>query len=188
MRPPELSDGPDLLLRSPVREDGPAIVAQCQDPVFRRWTAVPEPYAEADAHDFLSRVAHGWQSGAVATFAVEYQGRFAGSINLQMDGIGGAEIGYGLSPWARGQGLMTRAVRLMLAWGFDELRLTSVHWKAQVGNWPSRRTATRCGFRVQGTVPGLLEHRGQRCDGWFGSIRRGDPLTGEPDTGGEPSR
>ena len=29
---------------------------------------------------------------------------------------------------------------------------------------------------------GLLEQRGERRDGWVGSLRRGEPLNGEPDT------
>lgn len=172
---PELTDGPDLLLRRPRPADAADIVAQCQDPEFRRWTTVPDPYTDADAREFLARVEQGWQTGTAATFAVVYQGRFAGTVNLLMDGIGGADIGYGLGPWARGHGVMTRAVRLVLGWGFDELNLQTVHWKALVGNDASRRVALRCGIRVHGAVPGLLEHRGQRCDGWFGSVSRDAP-------------
>jgi RimJ/RimL family protein N-acetyltransferase len=73
---------------------------------------------------------------------------------------------------------MTRAVRLMLTWGFERAGLEVVYWRAQVGNWPSRRVATRCGFRMEGTVRGLLEQRGERRDGWIGSVRRGEPLSG----------
>lgn len=179
--PPELTDGPDLLLRAPAPDDLDDIVAQCQDPEFQRWTTVPVPYTASDAQEFLTRVSHAWAANAVATFAIVYQGRFAGSIDLRMDGVGGAEIGYGLGPWARGSGVMSRALRLALAWAFDEVGLGIVHWKARVGNWTSRATATRCGFRVQATVPGLLEHAGQRYDGWIASLRHGEPLTGEPD-------
>jgi RimJ/RimL family protein N-acetyltransferase len=32
------------------------------------------------------------------------------------------------------------------------------------------------GFRVDGAVPGLLEHRGSRVDGWIAALRRGDRL------------
>jgi len=56
-----------------------------------------------------------------------------------------------------------------------------VYWRAQVGNWASRRVAGRCGFRMEGTVRGLLEQRGERRDAWIGSLRRGEPLTGQPD-------
>jgi RimJ/RimL family protein N-acetyltransferase len=174
---PELTDGPDLVLRQPLPGDVGDIVAQCRDPEFQRWTTVPVPYNEPDAHEFLQRVAEGWQ-GNVAAFAIAYGGRFAGSVNLRFDGLGGADVGFGLAPWARGKGVVTRAVRLLLTWGFERTGLQVVYWRAQVGNWPSRRVATRCGFRMEGTVRGLLEHRGERRDGWIGSLRRGERLSG----------
>ena len=174
---PELTGGPDLVLRLPLPGDVDDIVAQCRDPEFQRWTTVPAPYNEADAYEFLQRVAEGWRAN-VAAFAIANEGRFAGSVNLRFDGLGGADVGFGLAPWARGKGVMTRAVRLMLTWGFERAGLEVVYWQAQVGNWPSRRVATRCGFRMEGTVRGLLEQRGERRDGWIGSVRRGEPLSG----------
>jgi RimJ/RimL family protein N-acetyltransferase len=177
---PELTDEPDLVLRLPLAGDVDDIVAQCRDPEFQRWTRVPVPYDEADAQEFLERVAQGWRAN-VAGLAIEYQGRFSGSIDLRFDGLGGAEVGFGLAPWARGRGVMTRALRLVLGWGFERAGLEVVYWRAQVGNWPSRRVAGRCGFRIEGTVRGLLEQRGERRDAWIGSLRRGEPLTGKPD-------
>jgi RimJ/RimL family protein N-acetyltransferase len=76
---------------------------------------------------------------------------------------------------------MSRALRPVLAWGFELPGVEVVQWRAQVGNWASRRVACRCGFRIEGTVPGLLEQRGERRDSWIGSLRRGDPMTGQPD-------
>ncbi len=152
------------------------VVAHCGDPEMQRWTVVPVPYRKSDAQEFLAKAAEGWRDGTVLTFAIIYRRRFAGSLDLRPDGIGAADVGYGLSPWARGSGVMTRALRLALTWAFSELDLEVVHWKAYVGNWASRRVATRCGFRMEGTVRGLLEQRGQRRDGWVGSLRRDDPL------------
>jgi RimJ/RimL family protein N-acetyltransferase len=177
---PELTDGPDLVLRMPRPDDVDDIVAQCRDPEFQRWTRVPVPYNESDAQDFVKRVADGWRAN-VAMFAIAHQGRFSGSVDLRFDGIGGAEVGFGLAPWARGKGVMTRALRLVLAWAFALPGVEVVYWRAQVGNSASRRVAGRCGFRMEGTVRGLLEQRGERRDAWIGSLRRGEPLTGPPD-------
>jgi RimJ/RimL family protein N-acetyltransferase len=178
---PELTDPPDLVLRLPLVDDLDDIVAQCRDPEFQRWTTVPVPYEESDAQDFLGRVADGWQAN-VARFVIEHQDRFSGTVDLRFDGLGGAEVGFGLAPWARGKGVMTRALRLVLAWGFGLPDIDVVYWRAQVGNSASRRVAGRCGFRMEGTVRGLLEQRGERRDGWIGSLRRGDPIIGEPGT------
>lgn len=177
---PELTDGPDLLLRLPRAADVDDIVAQCRDLEFQRWTTVPVPYVETDAQEFLKRVAQGWRAN-VATLAIVHDGRFSGSVDLRFDGVSGAEVGFGLGPWARGQGVMSRALRLALAWSFELPGVEVMRWAAHVGNWPSRRVASRCGFRMEGTVRGLLEQRGERRDGWIGSLRRGDPMTGQPD-------
>jgi len=101
---------------------------------------------------------------------------FAGNLALRPDGAGGAEVAYALAPWARGRGVMSRALRLLLTWGFTERGLQVVHWRANVGNWPSRRVAWATGFRLEGTVRGLLAARGQLHDGWVGSVVRGEPL------------
>ena len=71
--------------------------------------------------NFCRRVEEGWQAN-VAVLAIAYRGRFSGSVDLRFDGVGGAEVGFGLAPWARGNGVMTRALRLVLAWGFGMTR------------------------------------------------------------------
>lgn len=54
--------------------------------------------------------------------------------------------------------------------GFDELGLAGIHWSAVAGNDPSRRVAEKTGFRIEGHVRGLLMRRGERLDGWMGSL------------------
>ena len=53
-------------------------------------------------------------------------------------------------PWARGRGVMERALRLLLEWGFAERDLQTVIWLARRGNWASRRLAWRLGFSFDG--------------------------------------
>ena len=72
---------------------------------------------------------------------------------------------------------MSRAVRLVLGWGFTALDLQVVHWQAHAGNWGSRRVAWACGFRVEGLVRGLLSARGVRYVSWIGSVVRGEALS-----------
>ena len=85
-----------------------------------------------------------------------------------------AEIAYGAHPWARGRGIMHRALELLLAWGFEEQGLRTVIWWANRGNWASRRTAWRLGFTLEGTVPQWLPQRGELLDAWVGVLRAGD--------------
>lgn len=172
---PTLTDGM-VTLRAHAAADVPRIVEQCTDPDSIRWTTVPAPYDEDDARQWIgTRVPAGWADDATYCFAIEHQGRFAGSVDLRMRGGGEAEVGYGLHPDARGDGVMRRAVGLALDWGFGDRGLHVVHWRAHAGNWASRRVAWSLGFSFGPTIPRLLEQRGERYDGWTGWIGAGDP-------------
>ncbi|KQS66592.1 GNAT family N-acetyltransferase [Modestobacter sp. Leaf380] len=171
---PEKTDGV-VRLRAHRPDDVPEVVAQCQDPEMQRFTAVPAPYTAADAAGFLAAVDAGWRDGWLAAWAVEVEGRFAGTVDLRLQEGDWAEIGYGLAPWARGRGVMARALDLALGWGFGTRGLVGVEWRAYVGNDASRRVAERCGFRVEGTVRGLCVSRGRRVDAWIGTLLSTDP-------------
>jgi RimJ/RimL family protein N-acetyltransferase len=170
----ELRCGPDLRLRRHSAEDLDAIMIQAGDPEMQRWTTVPIPYTRSDAESFLAAIDRAWQEATAVAFAIEYEGRFAGTVDLRMQEGHWAEVGYGLTPAARGRGVMTRALRRLLDWGFTDLGLQGAHWRAEIGNVPSRRVAEACGFRTEGAVRGLLLHRGGRVDGWIGSLLPGE--------------
>jgi RimJ/RimL family protein N-acetyltransferase len=172
---PTLTDGV-VTLRAHRPEDADAVTAQCRDPLTQRWTSVPVPYTRRDAEEWLTAREREWVEGRNLAFAVQARGRFCGSVDLRPDGARGASIGYGLGPWARGQGVLDHALRLLLPWGFDALDLEVVHWQAMAGNWRSRRAAWRVGFRIEGTLRSLLYGRGLRYDAWVGSLLRGEPL------------
>lgn len=140
---------------------------------------MPVPFTAADAHTYLQGSRRRWDAGRAVTLAVEREGRFAGSVDLHHqagEGGGWADLGVGLLPHARGDAVMTRSVRGLLAWAFESLALQGVHWSAYVGNEGSRRVALACGCTLEATVRGLLLQRGQRRDGWVGSLLPGELL------------
>jgi RimJ/RimL family protein N-acetyltransferase len=171
---PTLTDGV-VTLRAHTDADVPRILDQARDPESARWTTVPSPYAESDAWDFVGvMVPGGWADATTYGFAIEHEGRFVGSVDLRDRGGGEGELGYALHPEARGQGLMRRAVDLVLDWGFAR-GMEVVHWRAFVGNWASRRTVWSLGFTFGPTIPRLLPHREERRDAWTAWIAAGDP-------------
>jgi RimJ/RimL family protein N-acetyltransferase len=178
---PTLTDGV-VTLRAHRPDDVEAVLAQCQDPDSQTWTTIPVPYERSHAEYFVTEAMPlGWQTpSGTKGFAIDAlddgRPRFAGTVDIRPDGQAGVEVGFGLAPWARGRGLMSRAVRLAVAWAFDTLHVDVALWRAAVGNWPSRRVAWACGFRVEGSVRRLLEARGLRQDGWVGSLLRGEPM------------
>lgn len=185
MEAPRISDGQDpdpIVLRPITADDVQAIDAMCQDEVMQRWTPIAVPYLRQHAQAYVEQVSSGWEDGSSLTFAIEAldddgSPRYAGNLGLRPDRAGGAEITFAAAPGARGRGVVSRAVRMALTWGFSQLGLQVVHWQAQEGNWAARRVAWACGFRVEGQVRGLLSARGVRYDGWVATIVRGDPMS-----------
>ncbi|CAB4931552.1 MAG: GNAT family N-acetyltransferase [Actinobacteria bacterium] len=192
--PPILSDGV-VLLRPPGPQDAPDITEACQDPDIVRWTTVPTPYTLEDAHIWIAE--HGVGEHSVGEDSVEEHsveehsverwwgaptwaitlggGRWGGTVDLRLDGAGGAEVGYLVAPWLRGNQVATRALRLACGWAFMALKLEVIRWYANVGNEPSRTVATKVGFRVhRDTIRLGLVQRGARIDGWIGDLLPGD--------------
>ncbi len=179
--PPTLTDGV-VVLRAPRESDVEGSYEQCQDPDSQKWTDIPLPYAREDARTYLRHVIPGgWETDREWGFVVEATDdagvpRFAGTISLRNRGSSRAEIAYGAHPWARGRGVMERALRLLLAWGFEHRDLQTVVWLAARGNWPSRRLAWRLGFSFDGTVRRWLTRRDELDDAWVGTLRRGEEM------------
>ncbi|HEY7598226.1 MAG TPA: GNAT family N-acetyltransferase [Actinophytocola sp.] len=170
---PTLTDGV-LTLRAHRESDVDAMVEQSVDPESVEWTRVPVPYSREDAVGYLGVIADGWRSAREFGFALETpEIPFAGSVSLRAyEEAGVAELAFGMHPAARGRGLCSRAVKLLLDWGFS--RFEVVVWFAHVGNWASRRVAWANGFSFDGTIAKFAERRGERFDAWFGSLRAGD--------------
>ncbi|CUR60297.1 putative GCN5-related N-acetyltransferase [metagenome] len=172
---PTLTDGV-VTLRRHRDDDVPGVVEQSNDPLSQRWTTVPVPYGSEDAKRFVRDIMPGgWATDLEWGFAVEVEGRYAGTISLRNKQDGRAEIGYGSHPWVRGAGHMESALRLLVDWGFATKQLTTIIWWANRGNWASRKTAWRLGFTVEGTVRQWLSHRGVLTDAWAGTLLRDDP-------------
>lgn len=187
---PELTDGV-VLLRAHRECDAPRIVAQCRDPESQRFTPIPRPYGEDDARSFLALVEQGWAAAMEgddtaqrhwAIAAADDPGRYCGSIDLSPRLGGMVEVGFALHPDARGRGLVSRALRLLQGYVAAE-GLRGIRWLALVGNWPSRRVAWACGFRIGDVTSDALEAwddaatTRRPADAWQGSWRVGEPTT-----------
>jgi ribosomal-protein-alanine N-acetyltransferase len=144
----EMDDGV-VALRSWTAADAPAIV-DCivGDTEMAGWLdRLPQPYTLADAEFYIAM--EGEEKFAVTASG---GGRVLGSIGLRWDREEAtAEIGYWLRADARGNGYMTRAVRLIarhaLASGADRVQL-----RADPENVASCRVAEKAGFTREGVL------------------------------------
>lgn len=174
---PVLTDGV-VTLRAHTAGDLDGLVELATDPETVRWTRIPTPYGRSDAEDWALRVAPaGWRDGTAARWAVQVPDltgapRFAGNVDVVLDDP--PFVGFGLAPWARGQGVARRAVRLATQWGLGSAGLPVVHWWARAGNLASWRVAHACGFAFDGTRRLAMAQRGALHDGWYASLAPGE--------------
>jgi RimJ/RimL family protein N-acetyltransferase len=167
---PPLSDGV-VLLRAWRRGDLEFVVRSCRDPgVSRLSPAIPFPYTEADALDWFASQEPERLSGRGIDLAITdtASGSPLGAVGLNAVSAarGSATIGYWLAREARGKGHVSRAVRLLASWAFDDLGLARLELTTDPDNLASQRVAERCGFRREGHLRShmVVLHSGERRD------------------------
>ena len=157
--------GDGVVLRRWRDSDAEAVVEACNDPVTRLWLgSLPDPYTRDTALAFIENreEAHAVGRGIHWAAAVDDDAPAVGSFSL-MARAGGdspirhvAEVGYWTAPSARGRGIATTAVRLIVrhafvvtddgGLGLRRLLLAHAH-----GNIGSQTVAVRNGFVHTGT-------------------------------------
>ena len=184
VRPPNspLTDGV-VRLRPWSLDDIPALAAACDDPEIARWMhQVPSPYTEGDAREYILMSQAAWRDRRNAIFAVldcetdEVVGSCAMHIiDAELENV---EVGYWTAAAARGRGLTTRAVKLIVTWALDELGAERVQLRADVRNVASLRVAEKAGFRREGVLraAGFNPREGCRIDYAIFSVLPGETM------------
>ncbi|MEV6843887.1 GNAT family protein [Actinoplanes sp. NPDC051411] len=177
MTQPTITAG-EFALRPFTPADIAWVYAVSLDPAVQKYVQIPMPYRVEDAEFFVREMAIGaWERRERAEFVIVAGagngtgvGERLGRVGLGLDGNGAAQVGYWMDPAARRRGLATRALRELCRWGFAELGLGLIEWRAEVGNVASRRVAEKAGFTVEAVLRRRLVHRGGRVDAWVGSM------------------
>jgi RimJ/RimL family protein N-acetyltransferase len=172
-----LTDG-SIRLRLRADSDEPAMIAALQDPEIPRWTRVPENYDEEDAAEWTveRRRQHEAGEGLHLVIADAESDEFLGAIgvhDIDRD-EGRCNIGYYLARDARGRGVMTRAVRMLSRWAFENLPVERIEIPVIVENSPSRRVAERAGYVFEGILRSHTVIKGRRRDIAMHSLLRGE--------------
>ena len=157
-----------VLLRPPADADVPRIVEACRDPEVSRFTTVPGDYQPHHTHAWMQRGAAGMATGTDVNcvIASASDGDVLGTISLHEinRGTGRCVAGYLVAPWARRQGVASRALRVLCRFAFDELRLDRVEVTIEPENEASRKVAEAAGFTEEGLLRSYLSIAGARRD------------------------
>lgn len=173
--------GRGVVLRPLRKSDGDALFRHIRDPKIACWLLnLPQPYRRRDMDEFLKRAAKNAKSGQWHLFAIRRldSDEPIGVVGLHRHPaeMPGAEIGYWLARPHWGQGIMTQAVKLAIAYGFDKLKLHRLSVGHLEPNDASRRVIEKCWFRREGMSREVLFRRGPpfgRAGKWLSIVNYG---------------
>ena len=155
----------DITLRPVQGTDAPAVQRLAAHPDVAQSTgSLPHPYPAGEGERWVRKVNQQWRDGHVATFAIT-QGcddMLIGVIDLRRTEFRHVvEVGFWLGQPYWGQGLCTKALRLMVDFAFSHdpelMRIFAISFPE---NPASERVQIKAGF----TREGLLRHGLARLD------------------------
>lgn len=146
-----------LVLRRFEEEDIPALAEMMNDELIAAWTAVPQPYTEADAADWIRRGAPLERtSGRGAVFAVgEFlTQRLVGTLHLRATDwrCRTTRAGYATAPWARGEGYASEAVLGCAQWLFFDQGFERLELRTAADNTAAQQVAQKVGCVSEGVL------------------------------------
>lgn len=134
---------------------------------LRPWSPSPPPGTNPIGFTELGRAIakqrRDWKAGSAYVFVAllrRARDSIVGRVALTSVARGpwqSAQIGYWIDAANGGQGLMSEAVALALAFAFDRLALHRVQAAVMPQNHPSRRILSKCGFREEGRAERYLQ-------------------------------
>jgi RimJ/RimL family protein N-acetyltransferase len=141
--------------------------ALAEDPQVRRYTRFPDPPQASFPRRWLERYEDGRREGTREAFAIEDgDATFLGlALAVAIDREAAeAELGYTVTPAARGRGIASAAVADLTRWAFDERALERLTLTIEVANVASVRVAERCGYVLEGIQRNAYVKPGRRAD------------------------
>ncbi len=132
--------------------DAEAVLLACQDPLIARFVPIPQPYTDADARRFVEVRRREWGADDERSFAIvdPATDHLLGAIARHGPVGHRATFGYWLAPEARGRGVATRALRLVVDWTLATTGAIRLDLWTDLENEASGRVAERAGFEREG--------------------------------------
>ena len=162
MRPLEFHDSADI----PELVVAPEIAAN---------TFVPQPYPPEAAREFVRQGRERWQNEEAYVFAIvdKSSEQFAGCMGIHpLPEHCRAEVGYWIGKPYWGRGLATSALRLLIRFGFEELKLNRIEAGHFDYNPASGRVMQKANMRFEGVRRHYVLHRDQYKDVvWYAVLR-----------------
>jgi RimJ/RimL family protein N-acetyltransferase len=146
----------------------PALDAVLADAEVLRFTRIPEPVPPDFARSWLARYERGREAGTSEAFAAlgGGNGTFVGlALAPTIDREAGeVELGYLVTPAARGRGVATAMLRVLTDWALNDLGAQRAYLIVDVTNGASQTVAERAGYVREGVLRSLHVKQDRRAD------------------------
>jgi len=167
-----------LLLRRITMADAQDIFAYSRDPEVSRHVLWDTHRTIHDSRAYIRYILRQYRQSDPSSWGIELTatGRLIGTIGFMWWNRenNSAEIGYSLSRAYWNQGLMTEALREVIRFGFEEMRLNRIEAQYETSNPASGRVMEKAGMRKEGVLRGRLYNKGAYVDVALHAILRGD--------------
>lgn len=144
--------------------------------VTRYLTWSPHP-SVAYTREYLEYVETRYDAGEFFDWALEERssGRMIGTCGFTGFDYRSdcGEVGYVLNPCVWGHGYATEALRAVIAFGFEQLKLHRIEARYVIGNAASRHVMERVGMTYEGTLRGAMLIKHEHCDIGICAVVRG---------------
>ncbi len=134
--------------------------------------AFPHPYSLDDAQKFISRVS---QADPIQVMAIDFQGDAIGGLGIHPQAdvyCKNAELGYWLAEPFWGNGIMTKAVKQMIDYGFKSFDIERIYARPFEGNLGSMKVLERAGFTLEAHLKKTFYKEGMFLDERIYAVRR----------------
>ncbi len=164
-------EGDNVNLRKVTKSDAQSIYEYARDKEISRYTFIPHPYKLRDALRFIRLTHQQIRKGREYHLGIELKDtdQIVGMVGLagvnQRDR--NAEVGYWLARKYWGRGYATEALRLMLWYGFSELKLIRIWARVMHPNLASARLLENVGFTFEGRLRKSINQNGR----WLDELR-----------------
>lgn len=141
----------DIQLLSLCLDDVPDIfrILDGEREYMREWLPfVDSTQKEEDTAEAVTQM----MASPAEQFTIRYMGILVGLVGFKDydEANRKIEIGYWLSQYQQGKGIMIRSVQALLEYAFERLNVNRVQMKVAVGNEKSNRIPQKLGFTLEG--------------------------------------
>jgi ribosomal-protein-alanine N-acetyltransferase len=155
---------PRLVLRKATPSDVPDVFAYASDPNVTRYLRWGPHQTQKETENYLNEVLVEYRHGLDGPWLIEHQGNQAviGQIHLMEINPQHrkAQAGFVLSKSYWNQGMMTEALKEVLAYAFDRLGLNRVEGLCICENRAAARVMEKAGMRKEGELREYLFRKG----------------------------